>query len=299
MRVIGIAGLAVIAGLGLSVAATHAAPESSPSKATNEATTSMEPAADKEASGLMDYHRHHHHGGVVEFVAMGLDTLGVDDAKRLEIEKLQSDLNAHMATTRAAEADLLKTLAAGVAAGAVDNAAVDASIAKLTAASEAAHDASLDTLNKLHAILSPAERAALVDKVEAHWEVWRQVNHEEAPGSTQHGSRLAELTEEVGLTPDQVSRISSSYPKALTGRADPLDPRKGNDYVGSFAAGFAAASFDAKSLTSKASPHLASHGATRMALFYETATPVLTAEQRTKLAGELRDYGNDQAASGK
>jgi Spy/CpxP family protein refolding chaperone len=291
------AGLAIVAGFGLSVAAAHAAAESSPSKASNDSTTGAAPAEDKEASGLMDYHRHHHHGGVTQFVAMGLDTLGVDDAKRPAIEMLQSDLRAHMASAREAEGNLLLTLATGVAAGTVDKGTVDASIAKLTTASEAAHDASLDTLNKLHAILSPAERAALVDKVQAHWEVWRQVNHEEVPGGKQHGGRLAELTEELSLTPDQVNKISASYPKALAGRTGRLDPKKGNDYVGSFSTAFAADSFDAKSLTSNVNPHLASHGATRMALFYETVTPVLTPEQRAKLAEDLREYGNDQPAA--
>ena len=297
MRVIGMAGLVLVAGVGLNVAATHAVAQSSPSQAT---PISVAPAEDKEASGLMDYHRHHHHGGVTQFVEMGLDTLGEDDAKRPEIEKLQSDLQARMASTRAAEKDLLLTLASGVAAGAIDRAAVDASLAKLTAASEAAHGASLDTLNKLHAILSPAERAALVDKVEAHWEVWRQVNHDEAPGGKQRGGRLAELTEELSLTPDQVDKIAASYPKALAGRPGRLDPKKGNNYVSSFATAFAADSFDAKSLTSRVNPQLAGHGATRMALFYEIAAPVLTPEQRTKLAEDLREYGNDQpAASGK
>jgi Spy/CpxP family protein refolding chaperone len=294
MKVIGTAGLALIAGFGLSVAAAHAAAEPSPSKASNVPTTSAAPAEDKAASGLMDYHRHHHHGGVTQFVAMGLDTLGEDDAKRPEIEKLQAELQAQMASTRAAEKDLLLTLAAGVAAGAVDKGAVDASLARLTAASESAHGASLDTLNKLHALLSPTERADLVDKVQAHWEVWRQVNHEEAPGGKQRGGRIAELTEELSLTPDQVNKISASYPKALAGRPGRLDTKKGNNYVGSFATAFAADSFDAKSLTSRVNPHLAGHGATRMALFYEIATPVLTPEQRTKLAADLREYGNDQ-----
>jgi Spy/CpxP family protein refolding chaperone len=288
------AGLVLVAGFGFSAGAYSA------SKASNEATSAVAPAEDKAAAGLMDYHRHHHHGGVTQFVEMGLDTLGTDDAKRSEIEKLQSDLHAHMAAAREAEKDLLLTLASGVAAGTVDKGTVDASTAKLTTASEAAHDASLDTLNKLHAILSPAERAALVDKVQAHWEVWRQVNHEEVPDGKQHGGRLAELTQELSLTPDQVGKISASYPKSLARLTGGLDPKKGNDYVGAFSTAFAADSFDAKSLTSNGNPHLARHGARRMALFYEAVAPVLTPEQRTKLAEDLREYGNDQpAASGK
>ncbi len=79
-----------------------------------------------------------------------------------------------MAPAREAEKSLLLTLADGIAAGTMDKVKVDAAIATLTTAADAAHEASVDTLNQLHAILSPAERAALVDKVQAHWEVWRQ-----------------------------------------------------------------------------------------------------------------------------
>jgi hypothetical protein len=33
-------------------------------------------------------------------------------------------------------------------------------------------------LNQLHAVLTPEQRAALVDKVEAHWTIWQNANSE-------------------------------------------------------------------------------------------------------------------------
>jgi Spy/CpxP family protein refolding chaperone len=291
--------LLLVAGFGLRVAAAQAqAP--SPKAGGGAPTSSATPADDQAASELKEHHRHHHHGGVTKFIAMSLDTLGVDDAKRPQLEKLQSDLHAQMAPAREAEKDVLRVLAEGVAAGTVDKAKVDAAIAKLTTAADAVHAASLETLNKLHAILSPAERAALVDKVEAHWEVWRQVNHEEAPGGRERGGRLAKLTEEVSLTPDQVTKISAALKTALAGHPVKLDSQKGEAHVHAFAAAFAGDSFDAKSVTSSANGDLASRGATRMALFYETVTPLLTPEQRTKLAEELQEHASYQPApSGK
>ena len=293
MKLIRMAGLVLLAGFGLSVDAAHAAAEHPQSKASNASTSSQVPAQDKEAAGLMDYHRHHHHGGVVEFVTLSLDTLGVDDAKHSQIEQVQSDLNRQFAPARQADKELLLTLADGIAAGSVDSVKVEAAIAKVSAASDAAHQASIDTLNKLHAILSPAERAALADKVQAHWAVWREVNHAEVPGGQQHGGRLAELTEELGLSPDQVSKISAAFPTALGKRPSHLDPKQGDAHVNHLATAFAAATFDAKSAL-PTNIHLASHGAERMALFYETAAPVLTPEQRTKLAEELHEYETDE-----
>jgi Spy/CpxP family protein refolding chaperone len=295
MRFLSMTGLALVAGFGLSVAGTHAA--QAPSPAGGASTSSATAAEDQAAAELKEHHRHHHHGGVTRFIAMSLDTLGTDDAKRPQIEQLQRDLHTQMAPAREAEERLQLALADGVAAGTVDAVKVDAAIANLTTAADAAQSTSLDTLNKLHAILSPVERAALVDKVQAHWEVWRQVNHEEEPGGRERGGRLAELTQEVSLTPDQVTRISAALHTALAGLSGKFDPKRGEAHVQAFATAFAADSFDAKSIKSNANGHLASRGATRMALFYETVAPLLTAEQRTKLAAELREHANHQAAA--
>jgi Spy/CpxP family protein refolding chaperone len=293
MRFLRITGLALVAGFGLSAASAHATEAPSPTTAGGSAI----PADDQAASELKDHHRHHHDGGITKFIAMSLDTLGTEDAKRPQIEKLQGDLHAQMAPAREAEKNLHQVLADGVAAGTVDTVKVDAAIAKLTTATDSVHEASLDTLNKLHAILSPPERAALVGKVQAHWEVWRQVNHQEKPGGRERGGRLAELTEELSLTPDQVSKISAVLHKAPVGHSDKFDPKKGEARVQAFSKAFAGDSFDAKSVRSTANAHLASRGATRMALFYETVTPLLTPEQRTKLAEHLREHANYQSAT--
>ena len=291
MRFLRLTGLAMVFGFGLSAAAAYA---QAPSPTAGGAPPSASPAEDQAGLELKEHHRHHHHGGVTKFIAMGLDTLGVDDAKRPQIEKLQSDLHAEMAGAREAEKSVLLTLADGIAAGTVDAAKVDAAIAKLTAAADGVHGASLDTLNKLHAILSPPERAALADKVEAHWEVWHQSNNEADPAGREHGGRLARLTEEVALTPDQVTKISAALHAAPAGGSAKFDPQKGEAHVKAFATAFVGDTFDAKAVTSNANGQLASRGATRMAHFYETVTPLLTPEQRTKLAADLREHANYQ-----
>jgi hypothetical protein len=65
------------------------------------------------AAGLREHHRHHNSGGLTKFVAMSLDTLGTtDEAKHAQVDKLQAELEANMAPARAAEKELLETLAA-------------------------------------------------------------------------------------------------------------------------------------------------------------------------------------------
>ena len=82
---------------------------------------------------------------------------------------------------------------------------------------------------------------------------------------------------------------------------DKFDPKAAEAHVLAFSKAFARDSFDAKSLTAGPSGAMASHGATRMAAFYETVTPLLTPDQRTTLAEHLRKHANyvPAAATGK
>ena len=288
MKLPSMPGFALVAGLSLVGCATTG---------TTSASTASNPAVagagdDEAAASLAEHHRHHSHSGVTHFIAMSLDTLGADDAKKPQIEKIQADLHEKMKPAREAEKAVTEVLAEGVASGNIDKFKVDAAITALASTASAVHEASLDSLNELHNVLSPAERAALSDKVRAHWEVWRRENHEAAPGSREHGSRLTNLAEELTLTPDQVEKISEALKTAMAPMAGKFDPAEIEGHVNAFATAFTADTFDAKTLTigGSANAHMATHGATRMATFYETVTPLLTPEQRTKLAERLREH---------
>jgi Spy/CpxP family protein refolding chaperone len=129
--------------------------------------------------------------------------------------------------------------------------------------------------------------------------VWRRVNADEAPGARDRGGRLAKLAERAGLTPDQVEKISTALTQ--TRETAPLDPKEFETQVQAFGTAFAADTFDARTLApaADASSHVARSGAGRMARFYEAAAPVLTPEQRTKVAEHLRDHlAEPQTSSG-
>jgi Spy/CpxP family protein refolding chaperone len=255
-------------------------------------------AEDKEAADeVRDHHRHHHHGGLVMFIKMAIDTLGVPPEKKAQLDKIQADLHTKMAPARDAEHDVLQVIADGVAAGKIDNAKVDAALAKLSTATNAIHGATADTLTQLHDALTPEQRVALVDKVKAHWEVWQKVNSTEKAEGADKASHLARLTERLTLTPDQVDKIS----KALGDDAPKTagDPKAGDAHVQAFATAFVADKFDPKALqatSGAAATHVHKHGAVRMAHFYEAVLPVLTPEQRTKLADHLKERLADQHA---
>jgi Spy/CpxP family protein refolding chaperone len=274
-------------------AANSAAPAASAQAA---ADAAEEEAVNEE---LRDYHRHHHHGGVTMFISMAIDTLGLDAAKKAQVEKIQTDLHTKMAPARDAEHDLLSTIADGVAAGKIDTAKVDAGVAKLATASAAIHTNTTDALTQLHDALSPIERATLVDKVKAHWDVWRKVNADEKAGSKEKGSHLAKLTEVLSLTPDQVDKITAAL-STETPVTPQTDPKAVDAHIQAFSTAFVADKFDPKAIAPSATAaagHVARHGGARLARFYEAITPVLTPEQRTKLAAHLRERLTDQHAA--
>jgi hypothetical protein len=185
-----------------------------------------------------------------------------------------------------------------VGAGKVDAHEVDIAVAHVKGSVEASHGMTADAMTTLHAALTAVERAALIDKIMAHWEVWRTSNNEEQDvGAEAHGRtcRLSRLTDEVGLSPEQSDKIRTEL------RATPLaSPDVSStalvDDVGAclqtFGHAFASDAFDAKSVAScnGADSHLAISGATHMARFFSVVAPVLTAGQRTTLAALLGEH---------
>jgi Spy/CpxP family protein refolding chaperone len=304
-----IPGLILIAGAGLvacdnasssgggaAVASTSAAP-SAVAVSPPAPTVAEKPIAADDAvnESLRDYHRHHH-GGLTSFISMAIDTLGLDEAKKDAIEKIQTDLRAKTAPARDAENELLATIADGVAAGKLDTAKINAAVEKHGAAATGIHEATADALTQLHDALSPAERAALVDKVKAHWDVWHKVNVDQKPGNKdEQGGHLAKLTKLLALTPDQVDKISAAL--ATDAPVTPkTDPKAEEGHIQSFATAFLADKFDPKALAPSATAsagHVARHGGARLVRFYTAVTPVLTPEQRTTLAAEIRERAND------
>jgi len=280
------------------VASASAAPAASETPATPPPEESSAQEDEAAAAELVEHHRHHHHGGVGQFVAMSLETLGVTSEQRATIEGIQTALRAKLEPARAADRKVIELLADGIAAGKIDKAKVDAAVAQLEAVSGAVHAATVEALGKLHAALTEPQRAALVDKVQAHWQVWQQANEAGAAGPEPHEhGRLEALTKDLSLTPDQVEKIRSNLHSAMANAREHLDPEKVTARINAFAAAFEAPTFDAKTLKpGELNLHLASWAAARMARFYEIATPVLTPEQRTKLAEHVREHLNHEEA---
>jgi Spy/CpxP family protein refolding chaperone len=255
------------------------------------------PDDDEDSQDLKAHHRHHH-GGIVHFVILAIDTLGISPEQQAKVDAIKADLRAKTQPVRDAQKAVLLALADGVAAGNVDPAKVDAAIANVGAAAAQVHGATKDALNQLHAVLRPEQRAALVDKVEAHWTMWKDANGDEKAAAHEHepGGHIAHLAKEIGLTPDQVEKLKASFPPAMAAQSQRahFDPAEAETHLKAFGAAFAADTFDAGSLVQSgpAHGHVATWGSSRMARFYGALAPVLTPDQRTKVADKLRAHAS-------
>jgi Spy/CpxP family protein refolding chaperone len=256
------------------------------------AASATRSAADEEVTAdLTEHHRYHHHGGVTLFIAMSLDTLGVSPEQRAAVEKIRTDLHARLEPARTAEQTLVATLADGLTAGTIDVAKVDTGVAQVIAAASSVHESSAAALNSLHSVLTPVQRAALVDKVEAHWAIWQKANADESGSAKLDGGHLAMLATDLGLSPEQVEKIRAGLGEGM--KAVPrLDPQEIEAHLQAFGDAFRSESFDANALpaASRANAHMVGWGAAHLAHFVEVASPVLTPEQRVELAEHLREH---------
>ncbi len=252
------------------------------------------PVADDANDALMEHHRYHHHGGVTLFIAMSLDTLGVSPERHDRLEKIRLDLHQRMLPAQTAEQNLVNTLADGLQNSDLDSAKVDAAVAQVTSAAALVRDASADALNDLHALLTPLERATLVQKVEAHWAVWQRSNTEESSPELADDGHLAALTRDLQLSPDQVAKTRATLDASLKTVAR-VDPKQVSAQLEAFGATFQNETFNAKGTGSAANvenvdARLAGWGAAYLAHVVEALGPILRPAQREKLVQRLHQH---------
>ncbi len=274
-----------------------AAPPSSPPmpSATETAAAPPPAAANPQGPELAEgqEHRENHHGGLLPLILMSLKDVDLTADQQASVEKIREDLLAKMDPARAAEKDFANTLADGVAAGAVDRAKADAAIGKLVTQVQGLHEASLTAIGKLHDVLTPPQRAKLADELQAHWEKWKEAQGRDAQVDHQHRSgQLSALVAQLGLTQEEALKIKANFHDRMKANPQDHEHKEVQDHLQAFAAAFKGDTFDAKKLTGAkaANGHMARWGATRRARFYEAAAPVLTPDQRTKLAQTIRDH---------
>jgi len=107
----------------------------------------------------------HHKGASLLREAASLPSLSA--SQRADIQKLEAEQAAQRAPVHAARGAVLQKLATQVEAGKIDRAALAPELQAQTQAKVAERSYERTTVERLHALLTPAQRAELVAKIEA------------------------------------------------------------------------------------------------------------------------------------
>jgi hypothetical protein len=192
--------------------------------------------------------------------------------QRTAIEQLVAQRRAAGVPVRQADAQVLTVLAHQVEQASFDAQALAPSLGAEQAAAVAQSNVERDTLNRLHALLTPAQRGELVDMVGT---AGPHGKHERgAKDDHERGERGAKL----GLTPEQKAKIHASLEADRA--ADAAAPQKGQWKAA--LESFRNASFDAGTMVRV---ERRGEQAARLA---KAMAPVLTPNQRATVATELR-----------
>ncbi|HEY2517581.1 MAG TPA: Spy/CpxP family protein refolding chaperone [Polyangiaceae bacterium] len=231
-------------------------------------------------AGASHHHRGHRRGGDLLRASLRLDSLTA--SQRQQIEQLASGERAAHANVRTAEGALMKAVAAGVSSGSVDENALKPNVQAVESAKAADEPGDRASLEKLHAILTPAQRAELVGRLESHsprtGQAWagRGGEHEGKWGGG-HGLNLTDA-QKAQIKANMKSGAPSVDPsvrsEAMESHRRVLEAFKGDRFV-------------MNEVAPSRDPRLVDAETMRMVRFAKASAPVLTAEQRAEAAARL------------
>ena len=235
--------------------------------------------------------KHHGHREGLIGAALKLDSL--TPAQRTSIEQLVQTRRTAEVPVRQADAQVLTALAQQVEQASIDRNALAPLVTARDSAAVAARTADLDTVQKLHDILTPAQRGQLVDGIEAHFAgASGGAGEGHGPG---HG-RLGMIAKKLGITDQQKAQILANLRAENPSRGDagahPDFRAQGKAWLDSFRSDTFTASTAGANI-----PQGAGGRAEHLENLLTAAVPVLTSSQRSELATHLRSRAAHESHS--
>lgn len=223
--------------------------------------------------------------GPLKVVADALGDVPLTASQRPVVEKLAVDTASRHAASRAAHRDLMIALAAQVQAGAIDRGALQPKIDVLGAALQAAQPGDRAAFEQLHGLLTPDQRTAFVNALEARTASRAGAAHGKHP--------LQQWAIDLQLTEDQQSQIRAALKQHWQEVAHDrtgASPAEHGEQAKQMLTAFAGERFvmdevaPAKDVSGRAQ-HMTAH----LLGIAEVAVPLLTPQQRAIAAQKLRD----------
>jgi Spy/CpxP family protein refolding chaperone len=269
----------VVSSLALATAvagAAHAWPGSSPAKGPAGSESQSDPS-----SGQPQGKENDPHAQMQRIVEQALADLQLSPEQRESVDRIRGTLTQREAPVRQARGDLMSAIAQQVAAGRVDRAALEPKIDAFVKAMTTASPAMRGAIEELHAVLTPAQRSQLVDEIQ------RALDQKKQQQGGEHKAMLEKMSKDLGLTRHQKRDLASAFNKL---RPSFDDARQNLDRVlDAFRADVFAIDQIIPQREVAARAVTLTQAIVDMA---DTATNVLTAEQRARVGDELRQVAN-------
>ncbi len=163
-----------------------------------------------------------HHGHRMGLIGDALKLDSLTPSQRSAIEQLAQTRRTAEVPVRQADAQVLTVLAQQVEQASIDRQALAPTMSARETAAEAARTVDLDTVQKLHDLLTPAQRGQLIDAMEAN----AQAHAGHGKGGPGRGGHLAEIAKKLGLTDQQKQQIASNLHAERQGQPQ-ASPRRG------------------------------------------------------------------------
>ena len=176
---------------------------------------------------------------------VALEVLALDDAARARVESIVVEMSDGTAEVRAARSDLLFTLADGVDAGRIDDAASRAAILRIDRAVYGSSFGLERGAVRLFRVLGPSQRKEIADVLSTRWSEWQarwgSLDVAEQANAWGPTGAVRELRDRLGLDATQVQsireRLASAAPSTIVPPREErraayarfLDAFRGND----------------------------------------------------------------------
>jgi Spy/CpxP family protein refolding chaperone len=223
--------------------------------------------------------------GPLKLVGDALGDVPLTAPQRATLEKMATDAEARHSGAHAARRGLVLAVAAQVEAGQIDRPALQPKIDALVAAMQAVQPTDRAAFEQLHAVLSPDQRVAFVDAVEAHVAARAQQMRDKHP--------LAKWAADLGLSEAQKAQIKDAM-KQRWQAAGHEERREEGTGARERGAKLMNAFKQDRFVMDEVAPPLdvsrkAQKTSERMLRVAEAALSVLTPQQRALAAQKLRD----------
>jgi Spy/CpxP family protein refolding chaperone len=233
---------------------------------------------------------HGHHGHRMGLIGDALKLDSLTPQQRTAIEQLAQTRKAAEVPVKQADAQVLTVLAQQVEQASINKQALAPTVNARESAAVAARTVDLDTVQKLHDLLTPAQRSQLVDGIEAHF----QGHGPGKDGGPRGGhGHLGEIAKKLGLTDQQKQQIFANLKAENQGQ--PGAGMHGNPGAGkAWIESFRGDTFNA-SASAANQPAMMDRRADRIENLLVAAVPVLTPAQRAQVATHLRTRAAHEA----